>query len=238
MAKAWGKEDNSMTAGKVALRLKNLPQEPIVLDLFCGTGKMYEGAYKGRAVEYHGVDKEKVHDESICTLEDNIQYVLKSDTSGYNVFDLDDYGTPWKLLYLIMQNAKQKVLTFFITDGLVKHQKVDGTVTKFVSATEQLPKKFNIPGLNRWYEDIFLTMLLDIEKRYGYSVTKTECFHNERRSVYYWCVKLKKIQGQKVNVYSDDGIPQKENNKNNLLMSTKKSIKPKNPINKAKKRNA
>ena len=233
MAKNWGKEDNSSTAEKAALRIKNITEDAHVLDLFCGTGKMYQGAYKNRAAKYYGVDKEKIHSKELCTLSDNIQFVLSNNILEYNVFDLDDYGTPWKLLYLIMQKTTQPELTFFITDGLVMHQKVDGTVTKFVSATEKLPKKFNIPGLNRWYEDIFLTMLLDIEKRYDYHVTKAECFHNQRRSVYYWCVKLEKTETKEVNVHSDAGQPETKNNKNNPVMSTKTARKPKKSTNTA-----
>ena len=50
----------------------------------------------------------------------------------------------------------------------------------------------NIPGLNRWYVDIFATMLLDLEKRYGWRTIKAEYFHNARRSVCYWALKMEK----------------------------------------------
>ena len=194
MAKQWGKVDNSSTALKAELRTRNLPESPAVLDLFCGTGQMYELAYKGRAVLYHGVDKEKIHDPEICTLANNVAFIKQNSIDQYNVFDLDDYGTPWKQLYLILRKLNRPDVTIFITDGLVMHQKVDGKVTKFVSATEHIRRDANIPGINRWYVDIFATMLLDLEKRYNWKTVKAQYFHNERRTVYYWALKMERVQ--------------------------------------------
>jgi hypothetical protein len=190
--KIWGKTDNSMVSEKAELRIRNLPEKARVIDLFCGEGEMYHRAYKNLACEYHGVDKKQIHSSHLCTLTNNVIYVTRNDLSRYNVFDLDDYGSPWKLLYLILRKQPPGEITIFITDGLILHQKIDGQVTKFVSATEQIPQEMNIPGLNRFYIDIFATMLLDIQKRYGWKVKKALYFHNSRRTVYYWCLKLKK----------------------------------------------
>jgi hypothetical protein len=192
--KAWDKKDNSMAHQKALLRLKNLPKRARVLDLFCGNGEMYNRVYKGRVEYYHGVDKEKIHNPKICTLTNNIVYITQNNLDDFNVFDLDDYGTPWKQLYLILKKLKRDEVTIFVTDGLVMRQKIDGTVSKFVSATEQVPRKMNIPGLNRWYVDIFATMLLDLEKRYNWKTVKAQYFHNERRTVYYWALKMEKAQ--------------------------------------------
>ena len=190
--KVWGKEDNSMAHQKALLRINNLPKRARVLDLFCGNGEMYNRAYKGRVEFYHGIDKEKIHNPKICTLTNNIVFITQNDIDDFNTFDLDDYGTPWKQLYLILKKLKRDEVTIFVTDGLVMHQKVGGTVTKFVSATEQVPRKMNIPGLNRWYVDIFATMLLDLEKRYSWKTAKAQYFHNERRTVYYWALKMER----------------------------------------------
>jgi hypothetical protein len=192
--KVWGKEDNSMAHQKALLRINNLPKRARVLDLFCGNGEMYNRAYKGRVEYYHGVDKEKIHNPKICTLTNNIVYITQNNLDDFNTFDLDDYGTPWKQLYLILKKLKRDEVTIFVTDGLVLRQKMDGTVSKFVSVTEQIPRKMNIPGLNRWYVDIFATMLLDLEKRYNWKTVKAQYFHNERRTVYYWALKMEKAQ--------------------------------------------
>ena len=192
MIKQWGKVDNSSMRLKADLRIRNLPESPAVLDLFCGAGQMYNAAYRGRVVLYRGVDKDKIHDPDICTLANNVAFIQQNNIDRYNVFDLDDYGSPWKQLYLILRKLNRPDVTIFITDGLVMRQKVNGKVSKFVSATERIRRGMNIPGLNRWYVDIFATMLLDIEKRYGWKVINAKYFHNERRSVYYWCLRLEK----------------------------------------------
>ncbi len=189
----WRKKDNSNEWLKAALRKRYLPSRPAVLDLFCGHGRMYELAYKEKAGEYHGVDNKKIHDPAICTLTNNAIFIAHNDITKYNVFDLDDYGTPWKQLYMICgKHPGPGEITLFVTDGLVMHQKSNQKVTKFVSATEQIPQQMKINGINRFYVDIFATMLLDIERRYGWKTTKARYSHNSRRSVYYWVLKLKK----------------------------------------------
>ena len=190
--KIWGKTDNSMEKEKGIMRERYLPKNARVLDLFCGNGKMYRRAYKDRTIYYHGIDKNKIHDIELCELNNNIVYITRHDLKDFNTFDLDDYGSPWKQFYIIVKKIPAGEYTFFITDGLVMHQKVDGEVTKFVSGTEQIPEGMNIPGLNRFYIDIFGTMLKDLERRYGCEIQLAKYFHNERRSVYYWVIKIKK----------------------------------------------
>ncbi len=192
MTEQWTSKDNSTQAGKSALRLKYLPQEAHVLDLFCGKGNMYKDVYKNRAQTYLGIDKKKIHDKNICKLMNNEKYVRENDLDQFNVFDLDAYGTPWKLLYLIIKKLKAGDYTFYITDGLVTYQKMNGKVTNFISATEKIPKGMNIPGINRFYVDMFTTMLRDLETRFDCTVEKAACFHNEKRTVYYWMLKIKK----------------------------------------------
>ena len=175
------------------MRIKYLPEEAAVLDCFCGNGEMYNRVYKERVEFYHGIDKEKIHNKELCELNNNINYVKYNDLREYNTFDLDDYGSPWKQLYLIVKKIPCGDYTFYVTDGLVMHQKVDGQVTKFVSGTECIPSKMNLSGINRFYVDIFATMLKDLEKRYSCKIELAKYFHNNRRSVYYWIIKLNKL---------------------------------------------
>jgi hypothetical protein len=185
-------KDNSMTFEKAAMRIKYLPKDARVLDLFCGNGEMYRRAYRDRVTSYHGLDKEKVHSFDLCEMQNNLVYIQHNDLSQYNTFDLDDYGVPWKQLYMILRKLPAGEYTFFITDGLVIHMEVDGRVTKFVSATERVPQSMTLPGINRYYVDIFATMLKDLERRYDCIVRLAKYFHNERRSVYYWTIKITK----------------------------------------------
>jgi len=189
----WNKTDNSNKWYKINLRRKYLPKNAKVLDLFCGNGEIYNHVYKGNILEYIGIDKNKVHDNKLCVKTNNFIFVSKNNISQFNVFDLDDWGSPWKLFYLILKKWQGSKATFFITDGLKLHQNVDGNITKWVSATEQIPSKMNVPGLSRWYIDIFATMLLDIQKRFNCKVENPVYLFNDRKSVCYWSLNIIKV---------------------------------------------
>jgi hypothetical protein len=176
----------------VELRKRNLPESASVLDLFCGTGQIYRSVYEGQVQDYHGVDHKQIHDPKLCTLQNNNVYIQTHDLGRYNVFDLDDYGCPWKELHMVMAKAKQPEITLFVTDYLILREKLRQTVSKIVSAIEQVPRHMNIPGLNRWYVDSFGTMLRGIERRYGYQAVKAQYFPNAKETVYYWYILLRK----------------------------------------------
>lgn len=188
----WRTKDNSFESLKVKMRLDYLPKDPKVLDLYCGMGRMYKMVYRDRAKIYHGVDKSKVHDYSICTLADNTSFIKRHDISSYNVIDLDAYGCPWMNLYLVAQKHPGPNIVVFVTDGLVSHLRVNKWITKLISAFERLPRKMNIPGLDRFYLDMFGTMLLRIEKRCGWHITKAIYGKNGRGTVYYWVLLMQK----------------------------------------------
>jgi len=192
MAREWKQRDSTQLWKKVALRRAYLPKKAVVLDLFCGSGEVYNKVYKGKVQFYLGVDNVKIHDPEICRLCKNTVFVAHNDISQFNVFDLDDYGSPWMLLYLILKKSTQQKLTVFITDGLILHQKLGGKVTKVISATEHIPRHMNIPAMHRWYIDIFGTMLLDIEARYQFKVSLAKYIYNDQKTVCYWVVKLDK----------------------------------------------
>ncbi len=194
MSKTWEQVDNSALEEKAAMREKYLPKAARVLDLFCGNVEMYKRVYRGKAEIYHGVDKEKIHTDEICTLQDNIRYIKTNDISSFNVFDLDDYGSPWKLLYLIIKKVPPGNYTFFITDGLPARLSVNNKATKFISATEQIPNGLKLTGLYKFYVSIFGTMLRTLEKKYGCEVKKAVYFKNQRGTVYYWTIKLTKYR--------------------------------------------
>jgi hypothetical protein len=185
--------DNSALTTKVALRKKWTPEPANVLDLFCGGGEMYKRCYKGVAAAYHGVDNTKIHAADICTLQDNKQYVKTHDIDQYNVFDLDDYASPWSLMYTIIGKLhSQQTVHMFLTDGLPLHLQRNGNMTKWMLAAEKQNKRINIPGLYRWYADVFGTMLLDIRSRYGWDTRKAIQANNPAGTVYYWYLQLER----------------------------------------------
>ncbi len=139
------------------------------------------------------IDRYKIHDKDLCIRENNIHYVNENNVDDFNVFDLDDYGSPWKLLYLIIKKYRGQEAVFFLTDGLLLNQKLSGNINKWVSATEKIPKGMNIPGLSRWYIEIFSTMLLDLQQRYNIKIKNPTYIFNDKRTVCYWYFKTIKV---------------------------------------------
>ncbi len=191
-------EDNSSLKLKAALRKRYLSflENPAVLDLFCGNGEMYRRVYAPLGVRYLGVDNTKIHDPSLCILEDNVRFVYNADISEYNFFDLDAYGCPWKLLYLICRKHRGRIIACAITDGMLLSTRVGGKLSRFVSAVEGIPPKMRIPQVFRFYHDIFLSMLLDLERRYGWKTIRADYAENRRGSVCYWGILLERREGQ------------------------------------------
>lgn len=186
------KVDNSSVEKKIAIRLANLPPHAAVLDLFCGHGVMYNSVYKDKVKLYHGVDSKKIHSPKICTLGDNRNYIGENDMNIFDVFDLDSYGCPWEQLHLILRKLNRPQATFFVTDGVVRNLKY-GRITKFLFATEKIPLNMNyrIKMINRWYPDMFGTMLLSLKERYHWGTESATYFCNDKITSYYWCLKMK-----------------------------------------------
>lgn len=194
---AWtrGGTDNSNPELKAHLRstyLDALEEAPRVLDLFCGAGEMYKRVYAGRAKEYVGVDREKVHDPQLCVVVDNRTFVAHNDLGRFDVFDLDDYGCPWGLLYRVLEKAGPAKIVVFLTDGLMKRSQLNSKPPRIVAAINGIPKSMLIPALPRRYHDLFRTMLLDVDERFGYHTARATYARSERSDVYYWALRLER----------------------------------------------
>lgn len=186
--------DNKNIGLKTQIRSIFLPEEATVLDLFCGYGEMYRQIYKNKAIYYLGIDSKKIHNENCCIIADNLSYVKNHNIDIFNTFDLDAYGSPWKLLFLILSKSPQKNLTVFITDGLLLSLKRANRATKFVSAIEMIPQEMKIPLISRYYPDIFNTMLRYVCQRYSWYVTSAKYAYNTDATVCYWVLKLSKAK--------------------------------------------
>jgi len=159
----------------------------------------------------------------MCEIANNQAWIQKHDITRFNVFDLDDYGTPWVLLFAILKKTNQNEITIFITDGLVLHTKLTGKIPRIISATERIPRNFVIPGIFRFYDDIIKTLFLRLESECGYSVEKAVSIPNEANTVRYWYLKLVKKDGGKNPIHSRD--PNPENLLDTHLHTPKKRVK-------------
>jgi hypothetical protein len=190
----WIQEDNSSIELKVFLRKRYLAliPNPEVLDLFCGLGEMYRRVYGPAGVPYLGVDHAKVHDPALCVVDDNMRFVRSTDISQYNYFDLDHYGCPWLLFYLICKRYRGDRMVVVMTDGAPLRMSMSSSVPRIIRAIEGIPANMRVPLMKRFYVDVFCTMLKDVEARYGFRATKAEYIFNPRASVCYWGILLER----------------------------------------------
>jgi len=189
---SWGKKDHTNPVLKAAIRTEFLPPNAQVLDLFCGRGTMYDRVYQNNATGYVGIDRKRLRKESCFIQVNNQTYIKENDLNRFNVFDLDAYGCPWKLLLLLGPKLKQNEIIIFLTDGVKNHLRVSGCKgSRIVRATERLPKDLYIPSMERWYTDMFNTMLLIFSERSGYTITKA-LYVTPSNTVFYWILKMRK----------------------------------------------
>lgn len=73
-----------------------------VLDLFAGAGEMYQATWKD-AAHYVGCDLEWFKDERLCYVVDNRRLMRTLDLQGFNIFDMDHYGSPWEHAWMLMR---------------------------------------------------------------------------------------------------------------------------------------
>lgn len=183
---------NSDIKLKIGIRKRFLKRSDYrVLDLFSGVGKMYHNVYHNNCQSYLGVDKEYIHTPGICVKANNEEYV-KQNSLDYDVFDLDDYGIPWKLFYLCCDKIKPRKspYIFFLTDGSIYKFRKTNVIMPIVSAVEGIYPKAQIFGLNHWYVDIFKAMLVKAQKKYKLDIQDIYWCKNSRNTCYYWCLNI------------------------------------------------
>lgn len=186
--------DNKNIGIKSQMRKAFLPEQASVLDLACGYGEMYRRVYKKRVVYYFGIDKNKIHDTNCCIIGDNVKFLQSNDIDDFNTFDIDSYGSVWKLLYMVLSKATQEQVTIFITDGLPLSLQIRNRVTKYVSSIEMIPFNMKIPLASHFYIDMFSTMLVQVAQRFSWQIMTAKYIYNTGATVCYWVLELKKIQ--------------------------------------------
>lgn len=179
-------KDNTNFDDKVSIRNQILTsiKSPIVLDMFCGEGHIYNSCYKNTATEYIGLDNTKVHDDKLCHICDNEEYIRKNDISRFNVFDSDAYGNGWKLAFLCAKKTSSPMFAIFVTDGLCNSLRLGGQA-RFVRAMLDVPRKMKIPAMVRWHTLFVARCIRKIEEYSESKLVKGLSSNNGEVTKYY-----------------------------------------------------
>lgn len=140
------KTNNAKISAKEKLRYFGNIKDLSVLDIFCGSGEMYNKSWKN-AKSYEGIDIKKYEeqDERVLHIGD-APSILKQikDINKFDIFDIDAYGSPYECLYIISNKIKIKNEKYFIiTDGIEIDLRM-GNIEQFFGLLADLkPKKIN-----------------------------------------------------------------------------------------------
>lgn len=141
------KVDNHASAekAKAGLRRRVLDEMPDanVFDAFAGDGTMWRAVWH-EADSYVGCDTTWYRDERSVFVADNCRVLRAIDLSGFNVFDLDAYGSPWEQAVIIAARrpvAPGERLGLVLTEGSALKLKLGGypAALRFICGLQGAP---------------------------------------------------------------------------------------------------
>jgi hypothetical protein len=89
------------------------------------------------------------------------KFIKTQGISGYDYFDIDTYGSPYRILGNIIARLTPGIYGFAITDGVFAVTST-GSGSKYLYSLINNKNKINIPGLIRFNEDILKLALSKI----------------------------------------------------------------------------
>ena len=128
---------------RVRDKLRELGQEVHVFDAYGGDGQMHRAVWS-EADSYTGCDLEWFRDERHMYCGDNARVLRAINLDGYNVFDLDAYGSPWEQAIIIAHRRRWKPGELFgviFTDGAGFTMKFGG-LPGAVATLTGLPRRY------------------------------------------------------------------------------------------------
>lgn len=111
--------DHSRVDLKIAVRdrmLEWVAEDRRVLDLYCGTGRMYEEVWH-QADSYFGVDAHKPHHLAATSKLSADAAVQMFELDEWNIYDIDCHGSPWKVARRICRKRGSGVFGLVMTSG-------------------------------------------------------------------------------------------------------------------------
>ena len=123
------KTDHSYFSDKVQLRINHLPDDPVVLDCYAGSGIIWRFVTGITAKKIKRLPIEQKNVSGFHLPGNNLAYLDALDLSEFNVIDLDAYGVPYRQLKSIFNTSFCGVI--FVTFvqslyGAVDHDMLQG----------------------------------------------------------------------------------------------------------------
>lgn len=171
-----GPTDNHAAALPAKLQLRREALDAVggaglarVLDCFCGRGAMWEGAWRDAAA-YLGCDRElsQVMGHPAPVHHAQAAVALRAlDLDGFNVFDLDAYGSPWSELLVLCGRRRLRAaerVAVVLTDGTPR-QAMLGSTSKAMAALAGIDRKAH--GAHRRWPELVRAATTEAARRMG-----------------------------------------------------------------------
>ena len=137
-----------------------------VMDLFAGDGEMYSRVWH-KASTYVGCDLEWPKDKRKIFVVDNRRLMRSIDLSGFNVFDLDHYGSPWEHVLLLTKAravANGEKVALVLTEGSNFKVRMGGLPDALAAMAGM---KRGMGGAGTSHDEIIDRALCDLYERWG-----------------------------------------------------------------------
>lgn len=169
----FDKVDNFAEAlpAKIALRREALEAVtgPRVLDLFAGRGHMFDQVWS-RAEAYTGGDHEILQvlaHKAACYHADAEVLLRALDLTGWNVFDFDAYGSPWREVTILAARRRLRPgerVAVVLTDGAPRRAQLGLTAHALADLAGEDPK---IVGAHRRWPILVRQAMDEVARRMG-----------------------------------------------------------------------
>jgi hypothetical protein len=180
-------------AAKIALRKTAAAwvEEPRVLDLYAGPGILWNQVWKKS--QYDGCDRDWFrNDPRRLWVADNLLLARALDLSRWNVFDLDAYGSPWRLWWIIairrqLQPGERVAVVF--TDGTSMRARL-GRIERHLAHLAGFRPDF--PQAPKIWDKIVARAVNNLAQIHKAKLARLEIAH--QKSVYYGAALLQGLE--------------------------------------------
>lgn len=170
------KRNNAPRAGAAKTQIRRnvlaaIGEPAAVFDAFAGQGEMYSAVWKD-AGSYTGCDQKPQRDGRLMFCADNRRVLRAIDLGGFNIFDLDSYGSPWVQAIIIADRrrvAAGELVGLVLTEGAGFAYK-SNIVPEAIAILTGL--RTGIVGLSKKQDAVIDKAIAGLARRMGCSIVK------------------------------------------------------------------